>query len=127
MSAPTILNVIVCDLVSQEITGKFTCVGIYPAASIALPVIPGAVSLAFYMEVVGRKSGQLIGTYQIRCVGNPQALVTDTFSFVSATDVRMPLYTKSIHFVVSTPGEYVLEWFFDGHWSDVTKFTLVAR
>jgi hypothetical protein len=124
MSAPNILNVIVCDFVSQEVTGKFTCVGIYPSASIGVSILPSSVALSFYMEVVGRASGQMIGSYQLRYLGNTQPLAADTFSFVSATDVRMPLYTKPINFMAAATGTYVLEWFFDGRWSEITRFQI---
>jgi len=122
MTAPNVVNVIVCDLVTQEVTGKFTCVGIYPAASIALSMVPGRVMLSFYMEVIGRAAGQVSGTYQLRYLGSTQVLATDTFSFLSAPDTRMPLYTKPISFMAPAEGQYVLEWFFDGHWSEITRF-----
>src|SRR5438067_1157761 len=126
MTAPTVLNVILCDFVTQEVTGKFTCVGIYPAAAVGLPAFPGAVTVSFYMEVVGRAAGAVSGMFQIRQHGDAQALATDIFSFNSEPDIRMSLFTRPIRFIAPAPGDYAFEWLIDGRWAEITRFRIIS-
>lgn len=126
MSTPWVKNVVVCDLVRQELGGKFLCVGIYPAGHIALTNSYSVANLSFYVELIGRTDGPLTGHLRIMKKGQLNVLVTSPYNINTQKDVAIPLYTNPLSFAAQGDGEYILEWSIVGRWAELAVFTIVT-
>jgi hypothetical protein len=127
MIAPAVKTAIICDSVRAEVDGKFTCVGIYPGGSIAVRDFALPISVALYLEVIGKFSGTVQGAFRVRKFGLERPLLEFPISFNTVIDQQSPVYTVPLFFVADGPGTIVVEWLVGGQCEIVHTFQLTPQ
>jgi hypothetical protein len=121
----TITNAIVCEDVRAELNNKWSILGAY-SGDIAVPNVPAAIKIAFYME------GQLAKPYhgplsaRIRLDNDQVALVTGTMDAKESGPVSLPIPGPIVPF--QNAGTIFMDLSFDSStWVEVVSKKLIIR
>jgi hypothetical protein len=96
-------DVVFCDEIRQEITGKFLLIGVYPA-DLVLATMPAAFPMGMLIRVHGLEPGQHRFSINVAFAGGETVFAQEDVAELSAPDLPLILVFSGFLVPVKHPG-----------------------